>query len=213
MHFLGSNLTPINRIIYIYINFQLGVWSWLYDYCCCCGDLKWFMNEQNGKYILVSHQRRRRGDLFQLQPGLLIVLFLFGCCCWPWPIIRQLASSRWEPRLIQFTIYILLTRRPALPNYCVSFHSNRKNGGRKVLGVFVRKEKCNMRCPLDGGSRQIWRLLEFLKINLWKMKMEIDIYWENLKLAPMRQNVLQNFPFTDNFVLNINFIYALPRKF
>ena len=150
---------------------------------------------------------------FSLSLALLIVLFLFGCCCWPWPIIRQLASSRWEPRLIQFTIYILLTRRPALPNYCVSFHSNRKNGGRKVLGVFVRKEKCNMRCPLDGGSRQIWRLLEFLKINLWKIKMEIDIYWENLKLAPMRQNVLQNFPFTDNFVLNINFIYALPRKF
>ena len=145
--------------------------------------------------------------------ALLIVLFLFGC-----DVDRDHNQTvgLLKVRTKVNTVYYLHTADAEtgdLPNYCVSFHSNRKNGGRKVLGVFVRKEKCNMRCPLDGGSRQIWRLLEFLKINLWKIKLETDIYWENLKLAPMRQNVLQNFPFTDNFVLNINFIYALPRKF
>ena len=167
------------------------------------------MNEQNGKYIEVSHQRRRR-PFPACSANSFIPIWLLMLT-----VAHHQTVGLLKVRTKVNTVYYLHTAdaRPALPNYCVSFHSNRKNGGRKVLGVFVRKEKCNMRCPLDGGSRQIWRLLEFLKINLWKIKMEIDIYWENLKLAPMRQNVLQNFPFTDNFVLNINFIYAPPRKF
>lgn len=113
---------------------------------------------------------RGGGDLSQPQPALLIVLFLFGC-----DVDRDHNQTvgLLKVRTKVNTVYYLHTADAEtgdLPNYCVSFHSNRKNGGRKVLGVLVRKEKCNMRCPLDGGSRQIWRLLEFLKINLWKIK-------------------------------------------
>ena len=35
----------------------------------------------------------------------------------------------------------------------------------------------------------------------------------NSKIDSMRQNSFKNFPFTDNFVLNIKFIYALWETF
>ena len=97
---------------------------------------------------------RGGGDLFQ--PALLIVLFLFVGCDVDRDHNQTVGLLKVRTKVN--TVYYLHTADAEtgdLPNYCVSFHSNRKNGGRKVLGVLVRKEKCNMRCPLDGGSRQI----------------------------------------------------------